>query len=321
MAFYTTIRAPSAIFVGVFFTAITCAVLLDDVWHGAAFTTKHLMTLAVLAGTVYFGHRFQIQLRAWKLGTAFGCAVLFLAGTLACVVMSAGRNAEVVVTKALTVNASNSGRAAAQKDRDEAKARYDAALTAETAECASGNGTKCGAKRITRMVRRQEYDEAEAKLRTEKPEQVANADVKAAAQLFARLPFVQADAGSIEALLLLTQPFLLSLFCEVGAILGFGIGLGHGRKDLPEAKPKAPEPSFPASFPSKTSRKHQSWRVTDAMVLEALETAAGPLANFELADRLGISDGECSKTVARMNGQLQKVRVGHCMMISLRRKT
>jgi len=67
---------------GVFFSGVTAFVLLSDViQHGAPVTTKHVMTLAVLSGTVYFGHVLWRELRAWRVGTAFGCAVLFLAIT------------------------------------------------------------------------------------------------------------------------------------------------------------------------------------------------------------------------------------------------
>ena len=241
----TTVRSWSAIVAGVLFSAVTSFVLTEDVFrHGAPLTTKHVMTLAVLAGTIYFGHALWRELRAWRLGTAFGCTVLFLAGTTTCVLMSAGRNAEVVTTKALAANSVNTARASAQKDRDEAKLRYQAALQAEEYQCSTGNGPKCSANRITRMVRREEYDAAEATLRDQKPEQIANADVVAASKLVARLPFVTADAGAIEALLLLVQPFLLSLFCEVGAIVGFSMAVGHkSREALPEA-PEAPEPDL-----------------------------------------------------------------------------
>ena len=327
MASYTIVRSKTAILVGAFFTLVTAYVLLEDVFrHGAPFTTKHLMTLAVLAGTVYFGHRFWAEARAWRLGTSFGCAVLFLAGTGTCVLMSAGRNAEVVTNKALAANAINSGRQTAQKDRDEAKVRYQAALKAEEDECSTGNGAKCSAKRITRMVRREEYDEAEAKLRAEPPEKIANADVRAAADLLSHLPLVTATPESVEALLLLLYPFLQSLFCEIGAICGFAIGLGHQAvkrstldepTDLPEAKPEKIAAPKIARL-RKIAQAPAMLRVpSSATVIETLEKADRPLANYELAALIGCSAGECSRRVARMNGELHRERVGHCIMISL----
>jgi hypothetical protein len=45
---------------------------------------------------------------------------------------------------------------------------------------------------------------------------------------------VTADTASIEALLLLASPFLQSLFCEIGAVVGFASG-SSGSQSLPAA--------------------------------------------------------------------------------------
>lgn len=238
-------RSWSAICVGIFFSGVTTFVLLEDTLrHGAPFTTKHLMTMAVLAGTIYFGHRWWTEFVAWRIGTMLGCAVLFTAGTVTCVLMSAGRNAEVVTNKVLTANAANTERERVQTDRDEAKARYLAAMKAEEAECATGQGEKCWGKRTTTKLRREDLETAEKALREQKPEQIANADIKAAAQLVARLPYVTVQQDRVEALLLLLYPFLLSLFCEAGAIVGLSIGLGH-RRAAPKPKPQTDELRLP----------------------------------------------------------------------------
>ena len=59
----------------------------------------------------------------------------------------------------------------------------------------------------------------------------------------ARLPFVSADVASVEALLTLLFPFLQSLFCEIGAIVGvptpFTDAL-HGLSRLAERVRRAP---------------------------------------------------------------------------------
>jgi hypothetical protein len=295
------VRSKTAIGVGVFFTLVTCYVLFEDVVrHQAPITPKHIMTLAVLAGTIYFGHRLWPELRALSFGTALGCAVLFVAGTATCVIMSAGRNTEVSLKKASEANKVNAGRKrlddklseskralkAAEEGHDralieakaaykaaldgtsdlnlgEAKKRYDAALTAEQTECSSGAGAKCRSRkelttklradldtaekgnRLTIELRRADVEKAEAQLlktieqrradvataeallRLAPPEQVANADIKAAAGLLAKLPYVTADVAKIEHMLLLFFPFMLALFCEIGAIVGFSIGIGH----------------------------------------------------------------------------------------------
>lgn len=222
----TIVRSPSAIGVGVFFTLVTSWVLLEDVFrHGAPFTVKHLMTLSVLAGTVYFGHVLGREFWAGRFGNGLGCALLFLAGTVTCVLMSAGRNAEAVASRVIVAESNNGERERAVKNHAEVKGRYDAALEAERAECGSGDGVKCQSKRVLRKLRREDLDVAESLLRAQRPPQVANADIKAAASLIAKLPYVTMTEEAIEATLLLVQPFLLSLFCEAGAIVGYSIGL------------------------------------------------------------------------------------------------
>lgn len=349
MANTTIVRSRSAIAVGLFFTGITAFILLDDVLrHGASLTSRHVMTLAVLAGTVYFGHRFSIEARAWRIGTSLGCALLFLAGTITCVIMSAGRNAEAVTSKVLAANSVNTARQSAQNDRDEARLRYQAALKAEEQECSSGSGDRCQAKRITRKLRRDDYDAAEAVLRTQQPEQRANADVAAAAQLFARLPWVTAEAEAIEALLLLLFPFLMSLFCEIGAICGFAIGLGHAAQ-FPRQKVNnnkaLPAPETAPETVSETVQETQkpvtpiaeatvleSWvpmstaqareiakRLKADAVFEALREKA-PLSNDELARELGVSKGESSRRVTALAraGLIRRQEAGRYVAISLR---
>jgi hypothetical protein len=312
----TTIRSPAAIAVGVFFTGVTSWVLLEDVFrHGASVNTKHVMTLAVLAGTIFFGHTMWQELRAWRLGTAFGCIVLFLAGTTTCVLMSAGRNAEVVTNKTLAANSVNTERQRAARDRDEASARYSAALTAEEAECGSGDGIKCQAKRATRKSRREDLDAAEAALRNLRPEQIANADLRAAAQLLSRLPLVTTTAEKTEALLQLFLPFMLSLFCEVGAIVGYSVGLGH-RTAMPRIATPANDQQLPPKLPA-TERRQQLPRSSDAeMVLKALQRAGRPVSNAELATLLGVTPGEASKRVLACRQLLRVERVGRYVAIS-----
>lgn len=311
---YTTIRNPAAMLVGVAFTLLTLYVLLVDVvQHGAAFTTRHAMTLGVLCGTIFFGHTFWQEARSWRLGNALGCAILFLAGTTTCVLLAAGRNAEAVQSHILTATSANTARQDAQNDRQEAKTRYDAALKAEEQECSSGSGAKCEAKRITRQLRREDFDGADKKLRAQQPEQVANGDIRAAAELIARVPYVTAPADRVEALLSLLFPFLLSLFCEVGAIVGYSIALGH--RQLPSIANKSPAIM---SKPFVTYRLPARLPVTSdqQLVLDALDRAGRPVSNEELAKLVGCSEGEMSKKVAALSAVLRKEKDGKRVAIS-----
>jgi hypothetical protein len=329
----TIVRSWSATAVGVFFTLITGAVLLEDVYHGAPINSKHIMTAAVLLGTIFFGHAVWRELRSIRLGNALGCAVLFLAGTCTCVIMSAGRNAEVVLTKALNATNANTDRKQAQLDFNEAKARYLSALNAETLECNSGSGGRCKAKRETTRVLRVDLNVAETKLVGQKPEQIANADLKAAAGLLTKLPYVTVDETTMESLLQLFFPFSQSLFCEIAAICGFSIGFGHApARRRPDELPQIPMRTMedavivpPVAAPASVSMvspeletvmaadsvfpepaqptpeyiKAKKQKPTDVqLVLTALERAGRPVSNDELATILVCSKGESSKRLA-----------------------
>lgn len=333
----TTIRSYSAIAAGTFFATVTCFVLFEDVVrHSQPVTVKHVMTLAVLFGTLFFGHRFWPELRAWRFGTAGGCALLFLAGTAYCVITSAGRNAEAGSTKVLLANSVNTARQSAQKDRDEAKARYEAALAAETAECGSGDGLKCQGKRITRKLRREDYDTAELALRAQQPEQVANPDMVAAARMLATLPGVSAEPAVIEQRLLMLFPFLAAMFCEIATIVGFSIGLAHraatvssphkrgGRggegRSLRRWTKLAPHPTpLPMNDGDRVRVAGKQLLATEEEIVRAaLEFAGRPVSNDELAFLLGVTKGEASKRVSALSHSVVRERRGREVAISLR---
>lgn len=306
MKIATTVRSLSAIAVGILFTIVTMWVLLEDcIRHGAPFTTKHLMAIAVLCGTVFFGHRVWCEVRASRYGNAFGCAVLFTAGTVFCVLSSAGRNAEVTTAKVLQANSVNVSREIASRDLEYAQTRFNTALTSEATECGrSQYSNACYTARATADIRRQQYNDAKRTLSKEKPMQVADGDVRAAAELLSRLPWMTASVDQIQATLTLVFPFLLSLFCEVAAIVGFAMGLGHRLVQLPRSETMAITWKAPRS-------------TDEELVLQALRKAGRPLSNEELADALSCTPGEASKRrqVCEASGVIRTRREGKYLLI------
>jgi len=301
----TTVRSWSAIIVGIAFTVITAWVLCEDtIRHGAPFTNRHLMSLSVLGGAVFFGHQFWREWSEERFGNSLGCAVLFLAGTLFCVLSSAGRNAEVTTTKVMHANAQNVARELAARDVSEAQARHTAALANETNECAkSAYSNLCYVARTQSEIRRKQYDDAKRALARERPLQVANADIRAAAELLSKLPIVGGNLESVEATLLLVFPFLLALFCEIAAICGFAIGLGH----------KVAALSLPESGKQRTRRTPD-----EELVLAALHAAGRPLSSEELAQAMSVSPGEGTKRrqVCEASGVIRTWRDGKYLMIA-----
>lgn len=306
MKIATTVRSLSAIAVGILFTVVTMWVLLEDcIRHGAPFTTKHLMAIAVLCGTVFFGHRVWCEFQGRRYGNALGCAVLFTAGTVFCVLSSAGRNAEATTAKVLQANSVNVSREIAVRDVEHAQARLNVALTTEATECAKSQyANACYTARATTEIRRQHYNDARKALSKEKPLQVADGDVRAAAELLSKLPWLGGNVESIQATLTLVFPFLLSLFCEVAAIVGFAMGLGHKLVQLPKPETLAIAWKAPRS-------------TDEELVLQALRKAGRPLSNEELGEAMGVSAAESSKRrqVCEASGVIRTRRDGKYLLI------
>lgn len=345
----TIIRSPGSIALGSLFAVGTCYVLFSDVTAWRQVTVDHVMTLLVLIGTIASGHMIWHQIRAWRVLPAAGLAVLFLAGTAYCVTTSAGRNAEATLAKESAIGKANAERERAQRDYDEAERRYKAALEAEEAECATGDGPKCKARRTTTHERRSDYEQASERLRAAPPPRLENAGLKHAAAVFAALPGVTADERTIERGLTLFGPFIKALFLEVATIVFLGLGLGHRHRpaqepaatvSLPTAElveirerfftpDDEPRPT-PPTGPPRGARKRPPRRVLPPNVIplprahpviQALETANRPLTNRELARAMSVSDGEASKRWQEVAGHLDVCRQGKYRLLSLRRQT
>lgn len=385
MSTSTTVRSWSAIGVAAFFFLVTCFVLFGDVLlQGAPITIKHATSFSVLLGTCYFGHAFWPQIVSWQIGRAMGCALLFMAGTVFCVILSAGRNAETTMNKADDTRAANVERHRLEKELVTAKAsykaivdsedltlkearlRYKTALTAEETECSDGQGGRCLKRRAVTADRRKDVDaaetarrdaiemhrkdaaDAETKLAKLPPERIPNAELKAAAELLAKLPFITTPPEGVEALLLVFSPFLQALFCEIATIVAFSIGLGHVVRELPRMPLRLPYgavtdavtvPSMmptanagvsePVATPASTFsvaevpqvtesyRKAKKQRPTDVqLVLDALEREGRPVSNQELADALSCSEGESSKRLRNCGDAVIVRRAGRYYSIS-----
>jgi biotin operon repressor len=113
-----------------------------------------------------------------------------------------------------------------------------------------------------------------------------------------------ASVDQIQATLTLVFPFLLSLFCEVAAIVGFAMGLGHRLVQLPRSETMAITWKAPRS-------------TDEELVLQALRKAGRPLSNEELADALSCTPGEASKRrqVCEASGVIRTRREGKYLLI------
>ena len=145
--------------------------------------------------------------------------------------------------------------------------------------CRDGKGNHCKGAIATAEIAAQRVSEAAetvkaandaywllvGKLTMMPAAQVENADLKAAAEVISKLPWVSASEEAIEATLLLLFPFGLALFTEIGAIVGFGLIFetrASGRRTVsaavtPHPETVSPPPAGPRlqRFPETVTRK------------------------------------------------------------------
>lgn len=183
---HTIIKSRGALALGVFFTAITCRTVFDDVWQGAPVTVAHLNSLAAIVAAIASGHFIIPTFLQKRIPAALGLAAIFVGATSYVVTSSGARNAEVAGQKAAAIIKTNEERKAligkladAEADVENAKAEretgkaqalsdvrkaadeYDAAKRDAAKECASGKAKRCEGREATRDAAKAELDAAE----------------------------------------------------------------------------------------------------------------------------------------------------------------
>lgn len=240
----TTTSTPAragAIGLGALFAVCTACVVFSDVTAIGDLSIDHMMTGAVLIGTLAAGHWFGIQARQAAIVTAAGLALMFAAGTFYLVTTSAARNAESSAGKLAIVQSANGNRAALERDLSDAKAALAEARSASRRECASGNGKRCEGTRSSIADAQAAVDLAASKLDGAPVAQVEHAGWKHASLVYSII--TGADPAAIERAIELLFPFVKAAFLELGTLTFFGIGFRH------KAEPAVSEPGEPVSHP------------------------------------------------------------------------
>lgn len=114
----------------------------------------------------------------------------------------------------------------------------------------------------------------------------------------------------------LFEPVALSMFWELGALVAFAYGFGHGRR-----RPALATANDNITSPPSNSGTRQFAPVaqipTDHPVIVALHRAGRPLSNGELAGAMRVTKGEASKRWREVEGQLAVTRDGRTLRIAL----
>lgn len=213
---------------GIFFAGLTGMNLLHDVQSFSQMKPDHWMTIGAMVGAVAAGLYFGPCVRNRHLGIATFMAISAITATIYCLVGSAGRGDEAAFEKNAEARQINRDRARAERDRDEAKQRWQQAAVAETSECSQGVGRYCIAKRSVTEAARRDFEISELLLQKAKPEQRENGKLKRASEIVAF--FGKTDVKTAEQGLTLVWPFIPPTICELLTIAFFHLGLAPARR-------------------------------------------------------------------------------------------
>lgn len=330
-AFITRLR-PAPLALGLFFTLVTGRVLFDDVIASTlpllqAVTTAHVLTLAGIVAAIASGHYAIAEFRRWHLLTGSALAVLFVAATGYITVASGGRNAEQAAVKVVHATDIAEKRAAAKSALEKAEAAHTAAVTywttqrdAATAECKSGEGTKCRGARSNESAALTAAEKASGAVKdlrstydALKPAPPANAGYAHFAKIVSA--FTGADIEATTAKIALAMPFVIVLVTELATIVFLHMGLAPMAHSFPN-----PDTLSPAEIEDarKVLSPPSNDNIIEHPVLKALREAGRPLTNDELAEAMAVSKGESSKRRREVADRLLEKREGRYLMVAAR---
>jgi len=282
----TTAGRGLAIAAGAVLASGTLAILFEDVlMHGAEITLKHWLTLVTVSGTLMVGHLADMARRQRHWMSVLGFTALFLAGTGLVVYSSVGRQAEKTIVSGVEHDQLVAQRlnleAQISAEREAVKAKREA----RDAECASGDGSKCKAKKATAAFYENSLKGLEARLQVLEPAKPVSAEAEQFASVAAALGY---DKDQVRALAILLAPFFTTLFLEFGTIVSFGFAFSPKRHMNRSSNIK----KFDIALPAPTTLAN----VSDAELTALRERFATPI----LAPNG--SDNEGGATVRQPNG-------------------
>lgn len=282
----------------------------------------HALTILTVFGTIAAGHLLVDAWRSRHLLSSLGFLVLFVSGTGLVVYQSVGRQAETSDAKVYDAEAVNALIASKGADLAKAKARLDDANRAADSEM---RGERCGPRckdwrqRATEVQALVSQLEGEIKsLGPQKPVAPKAEKMASVAALFG------ANHAQAKAALMLLEPFLWTLFFEIGSIvsLGFAFRSSPSFSKVSEAPVLEIErPASPTPPPQRKRRRlpNNVIELSSHKVLRALASEQGPVSNARLAQLLGETEGEASKSWREVAHHLDVRKQGKELRIALKR--
>jgi hypothetical protein len=205
-------------------------ILGDQLTDPAQWTTGVQLTVLMVGGTIAAGHLMRDAGAAKRYGAAFGFLVLFLAGTGLVVLNSVGRQAENSMLTVSQADDAAERRIAIKAALARSEAMLSEAQAGLARECKTGKGKRCEGIQATIAVYEAAVKGHTADLEKIGPQKPVNAK---AAHMAKILALSGADEAKAKAALLLLEPFLWTLFFEIGSI----VSLGFAFRGITESAP------------------------------------------------------------------------------------
>lgn len=224
-----------AIASGMAFSAGSLVILMGDVLtRPHMWEQYHVLTVLTVAGTIAAGHLMAKAQTAKSWLGALGFGVLFFCGTLLVVYNSVGRQAAASEQSAMSAEHRNQAIIDKQAELDRARDRLSYAEKQADKEM---TGERCGKRcrdwkqnvvDVNNTIRAMEIEIAN--LGPKKPVAPKAAKMAAVMSLFG------ADEEKSKAALSLLEPFLWTLFFEIGSI----VSLGYAFRSVPQRSTPVP---------------------------------------------------------------------------------
>lgn len=296
-------------------------VLGDALNRPSQWTDYQILTLLLIAGTIGAGH---FTKTAWKQGAILSClgfALVFVTGTYLSARQSLDRQAETAAATTLSAEAVNGTLAGKADDLAEAKKRLK---YAEDQVQSESTGQRCGERcerwKRTAADRRTVVASIERDIAALGPPKPVNAGREHFGATAAAMGFDKAGAMGFDALLM---PFLKFFVFEIGSIVSLGFALHSGAKPVSISRPA--NDTTPPPVTRKPLPTISQFPVVDFQagnhhkVLRALEREKGPVSNTRLAQLLGETEGEASKSWREVSEYLDVGKQGKELRIALKR--
>lgn len=326
--------------VGVAGIAAAVAISCQEAFATGHWSLEHVLIIGVILITVAAGHLLWDAVKDWKAFSAIGFAILFGLGTGVTLYNSIGRQAAIADKAMLSATSTNNRIARLETDLEDRRTKQKEAEREVSAQTKSRCKQICEDWKTLAREIKGEIKEMETELADLGPAVPVAPKAGRVAQVLAWAGY---DEESTKAFLVLIDPFILTLWAELTAIVGLSYGFPSAPR-AKRAKTETPKTETVATVPAVETVKEtvaetvvepetvapvsvvslDSLRFTrqqaETDILEIVARGETVPAQDVLSDRWHVPKGTVSRWLGAFEerGIIQRNSVGRCKTVSAR---